>query len=208
MSRKPKCEHICSKYTYINDAAIARHCTSCGERMPLGQGNDVGVEVEIRAAELVARALSGCGMGFRWLDEEHGFNLPNLEGNYSDEWMSGWFARHIFEHDISSEVGPTSFGDPAWAPDGVAAEDALRDPTVDARNAAIIAERTRHDTAWSDVIIASGPRPENLSGATLAAPPRDVIGAIEKRIAERTRHDVDASVVRHAEIECDPQEEP
>lgn len=166
-TKRTKCEHVCSKYTYVNDVAIARHCEDCGERLSLGPSNDVGVEVEIeiRAAEFVAMWMCDVNNVTLMSDVEFRGWCGGVASQDLPEWQVGNLTRCIIEHDISSDAGPTDFADPAWSS-----------------------------------VTTSGPRPDDLGGATLAEPPRDAIGAIEERIAEQTRHDVAASVARHADI--------
>lgn len=86
--------------TDLNSDALI--CNDCGEWLPLGPSNDVGVEHEIRAAEIVAdRDPSRAPIEWCNLYEWFGFDSPNDAGVYRaspNAWLAGHLAREIVRH--------------------------------------------------------------------------------------------------------------
>lgn len=106
-----RCKHKQDDFTWFRDGeAYSRHCRGCGERLSLGLSNDVGCEVEIRAAEIAIHVNGSYvptaqdnGYQFGWwrhLDMSRG--LPDAGDAYyacHPMWELGWLAREISSHD-------------------------------------------------------------------------------------------------------------
>lgn len=131
--------------------AIRKVCVRCDETIPIGPSNDspVSVMIEIEAAEIAAphsRLMNAFSdQAFGWSAYEDGDYIPASAGM---RWLAGWLAHAIVKHDAEQAryefpTHPIGVHDPG--------EDALRDPTVTARNFEVISEQTRHDVAASVV---------------------------------------------------------
>lgn len=92
-----KCKHKHVRFTWqlgAVDRAYAAHCQDCGAVMSPGPSNDVGCEVEIRAARLIqyreARPKRNLISRPEWAGL-HGFDgyLEDHEGWWSEGWWAG-----------------------------------------------------------------------------------------------------------------------
>lgn len=189
---KKKCRHK-NKYWARDDgfatspeAAIKRMCHNCGAELPLGPSNDEPnvVQEEIEACAVEIDPVKVVNRRDRFAAYYHGWrghmddqDPPSLVGI---TWRAGWLGREMSCADIHS-TDPTTHDQEAWP----------WDPTRP-----VAGQYEEHLASLGDALskLDAAPVRDEHARADIK---KWTAERTDARVAEQTRHDVAASVVRH-----------
>lgn len=184
------CGHWGIEITYHPETGkeFSRHCSptsGCGAQLEIGYSYEQPTAVEIRAAALVAGARSRKAERFGM--SYHGFDCVEIVGTRSrfkpktvDDFDAGWLCREMWTHDKREE----------------------RDACAWTWNISRPIAGQYEEWLAREWLVSESERASDVEAAAdfICNPSPLMMDAQEARLAEQTRHDVAASVARHATL--------